>query len=74
MTTMDRETPDLRAGLDLYFVVGTSKPGEDAGHHQCGGKVPLVHCFNSCILFCSSPGISRQQETRASLLNTVYTL
>lgn len=39
-----------------------------------GGKVPLVHCSNSCMLFCSSPGISRQQETRASLLNTVYTL
>lgn len=39
-----------------------------------GGKVPLVHCSNSCMLFCSSPGISRRQETRASLLNTVYTL
>lgn len=31
MTTKDRESPDLRPGLDLYLVVGASKP-EDAGH------------------------------------------
>lgn len=34
MTTMGRESPDLRAGLDLYLVVGTSKLREDAGHHE----------------------------------------
>lgn len=72
MANMDKESPDLTAGLDLYLGVGTSKPREGAVTMHGGGKV--LHFSNSCMLFCSSPGISRQQETRASLLNTVSTL